>query len=420
MIKPQKLKFLYMYATALIYIVFNYASFWQFLGVVSKAYTTIIPFIATLPMFAYILLFKRTMDYRSLTVTIVLICNILLSTLFSDDMSAEIYMIIVAIFIAFVVSNILEKQQFIDCYVNIILVFAAASMIATYVFLPLDVENKFAIFPLVKVGETNYFNMFITMTRQMFGIARNSGFCREPGVYQIFLLFAIFFAIEQQKKSKGNIIKTVFLIITMLSTFSAVCYITAPICIIMLMKKYIEDPRTLAVTVLVTFLVVLLFVFVVSLNDDIINEFLRTVLKWQGSEDNDSLNVRVSGVISNITLFFEKPLFGYGLVSSWHEIINRFGYVDVTGTSFIGFSAFGAVFGVLIHYVMWQMCKTKNVFSTVVWFFTILFSTLSQNVIISNVFWILLFSAYMKETVKTEQSEESIFKKDSEKVNESV
>ena len=402
MTKKQMLKKIPLYLIAVIFIIFNYTCFYQFLGVVSKDATTIVPFCIIVPFFIYLLIFKRTIDYRSLTVAMVLICNVLLSTVLAKDMAAEIYMISASIFIAFVVSNLLERQQFIDCYVNVILAFSIASIITTYIILPLDVENGLGIFPLVRVGETYYFNMYTTLVRQAFGIARNSGIGREPGVFQIYLLFAIYFVIEHQKESKANIYKAVFLIIVMLSTFSAICYITAPVCVLMLMRKYIKNPKTFVKTVFITAAAVLVFaVFVIS-NESIMNEFSRTANKWDGDAQGNSFDVRYFGVFSNVELYLEKPLFGHGLITSWLEVIARSGYDSVTGTTLIGFAAFGTVFGFLIHYVLYKMCRVKTYLVTFVWFFTILFSTLSQNLIVSHVFWILLFSGFMKESTKPE------------------
>lgn len=395
--KKQMFKKILLYFIAVIFIIFNYTSFYYSIDGVSKVSLMVVPLLLTLPIFIYILILNRTIDYRSMAIAVLLISNILLSTIIANDMSAEIYMLISAIFVAFVVANILEKQQFIDCYVNLMLFFAVCSLIATYVIMPLDIENGFGIFPIIVKNNQSYFNMFVTICIRMYGIARNCGFCREPGVYQIFLLFAVYFVIEHQEKSKANIVKAVFLIITLLSTFSAVCYIIAPICVFMLMKKYIKNMRTFVKTIIITILCVVLFVLIIGSNTDIVREFERTILKWNVDNQSDSLEVRTSGVLSNLDLFFEKPVFGYGLTTSWHEVIARSGFEDVTGTTFIGFAAFGIVFGLAIHYMMLKTCKTKNMVFTIIWFFMILLSTLSQNMIISNLFWILIFFSFMRE-----------------------
>lgn len=404
MTKKQMLKKIPLYLIAVIFIIFNYTSFYYAIDLMSKEVLLIVPLVITFPIFLYILVFNKTIDYRSMALAIVLISNAMLSSIIRNDISAEVYMLITAIFIAFVVSNILEKQQFVDCYVNLMLFFAVCSLITTYIIMPLDVEDGFGIIPIVIRGEQSYFNMLTTICIRMYGIARNCGFCREPGVYQIFILFALFFVIEHQEKSKYNIIKAIFFIIVLLSTFSAVCYIIAPICIVLLMKKYIKNMRTFVKTVLITVICLVIFVIIIGSNQDIIKVFTRTIMKWDSGNESDSMFVRTAGVIYNLTLFFEKPLFGHGLMNSWHEVMLRSSFKDVTGTSFIGFAAFGVVFGSVLHYIMFKACKSKSMLSTFVWFFSILLSTLSQNIIISNLFWIFMFFSFMKDD-KPEKSE---------------
>ena len=125
--------------------------------------------------------------------------------------------------------------------------------------------------------------------------------------------------------------------------------------------------------------------------------FTRTLNKWDSAANTGSLETRVNGITSNIVLFTDKPLFGYSLVASWLENIRRFGFLDITGTVLIGFSAFGIVFGTLLTYLFYRTCKCKDKLNTIVWFLVLMFSTLSQNLIIDNLFWILMFSGFLKE-----------------------
>ena len=398
MIKKILKKEILMYVVTVIILLYNYTSYFLFSGKISKESVLYVPLLLGLCiLFVSVFFYKIKFNFASVTVLLILYGNILLTSSFFG-MDSETYMLLGAILFAFIISNVFTQKTLIDCYVNTILFLAIYSLIITYIIMPLYLRGG-PRFPIYEVSGKTYLDAFISSTLLTLGMPRNSGFCREPGVYQVFLLFALFFCIEYQPKDKKNIVRTILLMVVLFSTFSAVAYICIFVSIIMLIKKYSNSTKNFIKTFSLALIAILIGTILILSNDDIRTELLRTAQKWSSdNSDSNSLAVRASGVWANIELFFERPLLGNGLVPSWLEIIYRFGYVDVTGTTLSGFAAYGVIFGVVIHWLLWRACRCKKHIDTAIWFFAILLSTLSQNLIIANLFWCFLFLGFAKKS----------------------
>lgn len=389
------------YIFALFFIYFNYTSFPQFLHKITKNQVMTVPLIVTLGLALYLFV-QKSINAKSAFIALFLLLNILITAMVNSSLHPENYMLITAIFIGFVVSNLITKKEFIDCYINLLLFFAIYSIITTYILMPWHLNSVLRIFPVYSDNIRSFIDTYFSMALFTHGIGRNCGFCREPGVYQIFLTIGIFLTIEYKETNYKNLIKTLIFMFTLLTTFSAVGYIALIISMVMLFKKFTKTSTKFLVIIAVFAALITTFVIVVNTNPDIAQEFQRTSDKWNDSSKG-SFAVRLSGVTSNLNLFLEKPILGNGLVTSWLEIIKRYGFVDVTGTTFIGFAAYGVCFGIVIHYLLWHACRCRSMFNTVVWFLTILFVTLSQNLIIAHLLWIFLFLPFMKSSEELEQ-----------------
>lgn len=400
-IKKSECRKILMYIITIVLLLTNYTSYYCFLGKLSKEEVMIIPLIICLIIFMWYVWKKKKIKKQLIVIGILLISNIIISSIWDElSFSPEVLMLISAIICAIIVTTVVKKREIVDCYVTILVFLAIYSLIAAYIILPLHMQGRINFFPIVQDVDRSFLDMYFSMALRTYSVPRNSGFCREPGVYQFFLLIGIYFAIEHQEKSKKNSFQIIVLIITMLTTLSAIAYITSIVCIIMFMKKY--NYKYSAKKMLLTLGIVVISIIVVFLliksNDRISKELIRTFGKWSLDSESNSLQVRWSGIVANLSLFLEKPLLGWGLVTSWLEIIDRFGYRDVTGTTFIGFSAFGIMFGIIIHLLFWKSCKSnKN--GNLLWFLALMLSSLSQNLIITNFFWVFLFFSYSKTEV---------------------
>lgn len=390
----QQFKKLGLYFIMLIMLLCNYTSYYCYLGIISKEEALMIPLVVVSVPFVIRLLKKNTVVTKSsIIVLVILTANCVLTSMLDNiTFPNEVFMLLGAIATAFMLNNLFKKEEIIDCYIILVTGLAVYSLLATYIILPAYMSGIVTFFPRYVQSNRSFVNMYFAMANYAWGVPRNCGFCREPGVYQFFLLIALFFSIEKKEQSRNNLIRICILIFTLLSTFSAVAYVEATVAVLICIKKYSPNPRK-AIIILSFFTALILVLYQIVINNtNIYSEFLRTFGKWNFESAHGSLMTRLSGITSNLSLFFEKPLLGNGLVTSWLIIIERYGYVDVTGTTLIGFSAFGIVFGTVIHILLWRACKSSSFLNTSLWFGILLLSSLSQNLFITNLLWFFLFT----------------------------
>ena len=374
----------------LLFLLLNYGSYWMFLHKLSKEATFIFPFILSVGIFLGSLFKRGYVSLKRVLIVSGMIVCILLSCVFNNDFSTDNFLLIVSIITAFMIVEGVKGGRIINSYVQVMIFLAIYSLIATYIILPLCLHGVINFLPIYINAERPYYDMGLAMCLGYYGVPRNSGFCREPGVYQIYLILVAYLLIETFPKSKKNIVCSMIIAITLLTTFSAVAYLCFAIILVLILKKYVKNTRIAIKSCLLILMCLGGMFFAFWSNQSVRDELRRTFGKWLSME-SESTQVRFSGIFLNIELFFEKPILGYGLVNSWLEIIQRTGLQDVTGTPLIAFSGFGILFGGITNLLLFRFCKTKYNMNTLMWWTAIFISFSSQNVILSFVFWIVLF-----------------------------
>lgn len=149
----------------------------------------------------------------------------------------------------------------------------------------------------------SYFGVYYSLSAVNLGgiwISRNNSIFWEPGLYQVYLNFALYvnLFIKENKKKKGLII----LLLSILSTFSATGIILASILIgykIIINQKY--DSKNIPLKL---FISVLLIVTITSMTGNILNEKSQSSLQ--------SFESRKSDIILGLAAFVEKPIIGHG------------------------------------------------------------------------------------------------------------
>ena len=374
----------------LLFLLLNYGSYWMFLGHISKETTFIVPFILAGIIFTVYNLRNGKFSATYFLILLILCANIFLSNVFNNDFSTDNFLLIITILTAFFVTSSVDNTKIVRNYVQLIIFLSIYSLVSTYIILPLCLAGVVNFIPTYMNTGRPYYDMGFTMCLGYYGVPRNCGFCREPGVFQIYLTIAEFFLIEKMPKSKSNIIQIMLVAVTLLTTFSAVAYVSLIIICFLSLKKYSRNFSNTMKHGLIVFLLVIIIFGILLSNESIKDEFRRTFSKWF-SMDSGSTQTRFIGIFSNFALFLERPLFGYGLANSWLEIIGRYGLPDVTGTPLIAFSGCGILFGIITSLLLIKFCKCGSLLDSVVCWLIIFLAFSSQNLILSMGFWIPLF-----------------------------
>lgn len=147
--------------------------------------------------------------------------------LFWNDSITTYIAIIMQLSIGLFCASIIPLRNFVNKYINIIVVFAAISLIGFIVGM---IQPSVALLFPVTIGDASvdYHNalIYVFMTPKGYGtfrlMTRNAGICWEPGCYQMFLNVALFFLLEKQLyvEQKLFIWKLLILMITIITTMS--------------------------------------------------------------------------------------------------------------------------------------------------------------------------------------------------------
>ena len=152
---------------------------------------------------------------------------VMLVPLFFNDSVSTYIAIAMQISIGMFCAMIIPKEEFVRKYINVIVVFAAISVIAYSISLVSPTVAQ--LFPLtVGSDSVDYYNagVYVFMKVKSYSsftlMMRNAGICWEPGCYQCFLNIALLFLCERERCEHQQYfyIKLFILVITIITTVS--------------------------------------------------------------------------------------------------------------------------------------------------------------------------------------------------------
>ena len=237
----------------------------------------------------------------------------------------------------------------------------------------------------------------------MFFTGRNMGFCREPGVYQALLVFALLFQIFFLKK---NACKILIYTIAVATTLSTTGYISLLFILILFFYQHKDlNVKNLFFVIFVLILIALVFFYtdLLSSNGAVFEKFYRT-----SYHDGDTIVSRIASVYCNISIFLENMMFGAGIYHTGELFpkysLETFGVSTGSNTNTIlfTFASQGVVYGSLVSlfFLYFSKCITKNKIETFLVFLILITECCGELFIYSG--WFYVFTLYgFKEYKKT-------------------
>lgn len=195
-------------------------------------------------------------------------------------------------------------------YICMVIIFLAyTSLIIYFLVRIMNFSLPYSIFQLRGESNIDYYNFgglyFDTgYANNMFGLTvyRMTGPFWEPGVFQIFLNYALFMLFKNEKINKGNVI---IIIIDLFLTFSSAGWITA--CILFVYRFYknkkndIKSKVILGIPILIVGVATILNVLFLKFDESFIN-----------GKNGSSTYIRVNDILLSLRLFKENIVFGTG------------------------------------------------------------------------------------------------------------
>lgn len=343
-------------------------------------------------------------DISILLVAMVLVLLQILTLIFApgentiNNVMYTVLLILSGALIANVVSFIdiaflLEKVVFMLAVCSLVL-FAAAWVFPSFVMS----------FPIItNVGENEFYNMGFSMI-PAYGMIdshylRNFGIFREPGVFQMYLNFALAIYLFLVKEKKHVLHIAVYLI-AILSTTSTTALLASAVLILTALLQNDTHDKKLKLWILILALFTLSFLLFGH------SENLLFAIKKLSDKSNASFISRLGSIYANIDIALRYPLFGIGpaeILTEFPKIVME--YSDVshfletphnTNTILYSFACYGIITGSLITLGISRMiCLFSSKKTVQLFMLLFLFILLAgENLMFAHNFYILFMIGY--------------------------
>ena len=312
---------LFILILAIIY--FSYDSF--LFGVNSDNNYYMIQYVSLIIVFLALLLkqiIKKTINKKLLYIYFFVATILLLSCIYNYDSFVKYLYQIFIIGIAVLLINLFDYKLIFKKSLKAITFLAVISWVPflTNILFPQLIKH----FPIVEnTANWRFYNMFIGVApcNELYhSIYRNYSIFREPGVFSVFILFALiillFFMKDDDIKTKSKIKYTIILSLTMISTLSTggmICYMS--IISVYLLAKKISKEKLILFTILI-----LAGLYIIYFTNIPYRIFGKLFVEYDPSTMS-----RLNSIKTNLMIFFDNPIFGRG----WGQIDSEFQRISI-------------------------------------------------------------------------------------------
>lgn len=321
-----------------------------------KASQYFILFLTTIFGLRYLMLRKKKKDFLLLLA----ICSFLFLSMFVvGDFSGGYFLKIALFLFSYFFFELSDTERFIDAFLNVMKVIAVVSLIG---FIFGSFISDISFLPTLKsTVQSEYVSLFFTNIPSQLDLQnRNYGPFWEPGVYQAYLIMALFFSLFYKKGR--NRFEVVLFTVTTITTFSttgiiALCFLFSGY-VLSVSKEKEEGKKS-------KWLVVLLL-FVGGLYLWFGNNIWEMVFqKLRLGTESASFSSRWNAIGANFYIMKQYPFFGCGPNKISTLLHLYFNNVRQTGTFFnvntilAHFSIYGLPVGL---YFLWNIGRFMNAF----------------------------------------------------------
>lgn len=287
-------------------------------------------------------------------------------------------------------------------YVLILCVLGLYSIVATYGLRELAQAGKIAPRIFYNSNDWDFYNFGFAYAVTWEYWNRNFGIFREPGVYQFFVLLAVYltnYAVEW-KKTWHMWVCNVILALTMATTFAIGGYAELGLFILFLYfdkKYYREKWGKIAGAAAVLLLVALVIFFFLQMQrpdfgQTVYYEFydmaIRLFTKSESSTD------RLDAIVTNARMFAEHPLAGNTVAGVLHGTNNN------TSSTLLLYAILGVMGGTLnvVAWVALAWKRERSLFGNLVLLLVLFMSFNTQNLTANVFFWLFPMMALVERS----------------------
>ena len=282
---------------------------------------------------------------------LLLICalGLLLPMLVKRDWQLMYFSVLLCVCAAVFLSYFLQRREAAKYYVGILAALGGYSILCAYVLRRLPDGNLLPVPMFDNQIGVSFYNFLFSFVPLDYVKNRNFGIFREPGVYQFFLILALYLNHYQVrwKSQKTTWIVSGILTLTTITTFATGGIIELGLFWILLFfdKKLYRKRWVWGILAGLAAALGILAAYCISRQNGLYWE-VYDMLIGKFTYQEESIGDRVGSVLVNLEAFCRNPLFGQNVSSVLYAIENN------TTASLIVFAMFG-LFGGVLHVAGW-------------------------------------------------------------------
>ena len=282
---------------------------------------------------------------------LLLICalGLLLPMVVKRDWQLMYFSVLLCVCAAVFLSYFLQCREAAKYYVGILAALGGYSILCAYVLRRLPDGNLLPVPMFDNQIGVNFYNFLFSFVPLDYVKNRNFGIFREPGVYQFFLILALYLNHYQVrwKSQKTTWIVSGILTLTTITTFATGGIIELGLFWILLFfdKKLYRKRWVWGILAGLAAALGILAAYCISRQNGLYWE-VYDMLIGKFTYQEESIGDRVGSVLVNLEAFCRNPLFGQNVSSVLYAIENN------TTASLIVFAMFG-LFGGVLHVAGW-------------------------------------------------------------------
>lgn len=327
------------------------------------------------------------------------ICGIvMLPMIMKRDWQMMYLSILLCLMFAVFLTYFVSYKEVAKIYVVIIAVLAAYSVLATYGLRLIPDSGLLSVPVFSNTNNVEFYNFGLAFVSQSYVKNRNFGIFREPGVYQYFLLLALFlnnFTVGWQKTSRCWLVNGI-LAVTMLTTMATGGFVELGIlAVILFFRKKLYRSRTVCFVVAAGFIIGLIGVGMIirqkgQLYWELYGMFVSKFLPGEESGID-----RLNSILTNAMYFIRNPLAGEFVSEVLYSVQNN------TSSTTILFAILGLLGGSL-NIAAWfaLVWKKEQGIATNLGLLLVLFMSFNtQNLVADVFFWLIPTMALLERGI---------------------
>lgn len=322
---------------------------------------------------------------------------VLMPMLGKQDWQMMYFSVLICLFFAVFLTFFLSWQETAKYYVLILTALGAYSLVGMYVLKPLAMAGRISAPMFVNSAGMEFLNFGLTFVVPDEFWHRNFGIFREPGVYQFFVILAIYLTHYGIRWNRGwsKWLTTGMLTAILLSTFAIGGFIELALLTVFVYfdQRYYRTKVGKALGVAAIAAMAAVIAHIIS---EIHTPYFEHTVYYEFYDmfrrlttDSDSLVDRFSAIFVSAGLFLKSPVFGDTIANVLH------GTAHNTSSTLILFAVLGVLGGAL-NVAAWMALlwkRERNVIGNLLLMVILFMSFNTQNLIADIFFWLFPYMA---------------------------